>query len=57
VAPKVKVGMKIPEGIGDEIARIINRNFKRQNMIKLNPTDGVDQYNPSINRKLIFFVS
>lgn len=39
-APRVKVGENTPAGIGLAIAKTMRMNFRKTNIIKLNPTLG-----------------
>ena len=52
-APSVNIGVKIPIGIGQDIERMIKKNFKRQYVTKLNIMLGCDHMSPS---KSIFII-
>jgi hypothetical protein len=54
----VKVGIKTPAGIGDDIAKMVKKNLRPQKIIRLKPTAGYYQYSAAIlitSNKYYFF--
>ena len=39
-APRVKIGVKTPAGMGQVTASTVNTNFKKENVKRLNPSAG-----------------
>ena len=43
-APRVKIGVKTPAGIGQVTASTVNTNFRKENVKRLNPSAGLAHF-------------